>query len=83
MEMDANEAVDVRAKIKSQFKMHLEEESNLVSKSEFERYLADGFEDDNDDFDLLSWRKSNASKYHILSQMARDVLAIPISTVAL
>ena len=34
-------------------------------------------------FDILSWWKINSIKFSILSQMARDVLAIPISTVTL
>ena len=33
-------------------------------------------------FDSLLWCKVNSSKYPILSQIARDVLAIPVSTVA-
>ncbi|KAK9206078.1 hypothetical protein WN943_016349 [Citrus x changshan-huyou] len=33
-------------------------------------------------FDILLWWKANSSKYPILSQIARDVLAIPVSTVA-
>jgi hypothetical protein len=39
--------------------------------------------DDSDaNFDALVWWKSNALKYRILSKMARDLLAVPISTVA-
>ena len=34
------------------------------------------------DFDALEWWKSNALKYRILSKMAKDILAVPISTVA-
>ncbi|GAU34710.1 hypothetical protein TSUD_29520 [Trifolium subterraneum] len=33
-------------------------------------------------FDLLNWWKVNSTKYPILGQMARDILAIPLSTVA-
>ena len=33
-------------------------------------------------FDLLNWWKNNSWKYRILSLMARDILAIPLSTVA-
>jgi hypothetical protein len=33
------------------------------------------------DFDALAWWKCNALKYRILSKMARDILAVPISTV--
>jgi hypothetical protein len=41
-------------------------------------------ENDNDsdaNFDALVWWKSNALKYCILSKMARDLLAVPISIV--
>jgi hypothetical protein len=33
-------------------------------------------------FDILNWWKVNSNKYPILGQMARDILAIPVSTVA-
>lgn len=33
-------------------------------------------------FDVLSWWKGNSVKYPILSNMARDVLSIPMSMVA-
>ncbi|XP_057454143.1 zinc finger BED domain-containing protein RICESLEEPER 2-like [Lotus japonicus] len=53
-------------------------------KSDLERYLDDEIvdSDDNSDFNILDWWKSNSSKYRILSIIARDVLAIPVSTVA-
>ncbi|CAF1953263.1 unnamed protein product [Brassica oleracea] len=33
-------------------------------------------------YDVLSWWKRNSSKYPILSEFARDVLAIQVSSVA-
>ena len=33
-------------------------------------------------FDILLWWKANSSKYPILSQITRDVLAISVSTIA-
>lgn len=53
-------------------------------KSELEEYLAEGLDEaslDNE-FDILSWWKLKAAKYPILSRLTRDILAVPISTVA-
>lgn len=55
----------------------------LWSKSKIDRYLEDEIEDQTPSFDILDWWKANSSKYQILSQVAKDVLTIPISTVAL
>jgi hypothetical protein len=33
-------------------------------------------------FDILKWWKNNATRFPIMSHMARDLLAIPISSVA-
>lgn len=46
------------------------------------RYLGESLEDEKDGFDILMWWKVNSSKYHVLSLVARDVLAIPVSSVA-
>ena len=58
--------------------------ANLDSKSDLERYLAEDSVEENDDgdFNILDWWKTNSSKYRILSLIARDVLGIPVSTVA-
>ena len=52
------------------------------SKSELEKFLAEENEEDRKDFDILEWWKGNAHRFPVLSHMARDLLAIPISTVA-
>lgn len=51
-------------------------------KSELEKYFSEEQEPDDDDFDILLWRKVNAPRYKVLAEMARDMLAIPISSVA-
>jgi hAT family C-terminal dimerisation region len=53
-------------------------------KSEIDDYLADALDDASldDDFDILAWWKLKASKYHVLARLTRDILAVPISTVA-
>lgn len=58
------------------------EKSVCDSKNEVERYLLDPVEDPVSEFDVLTWWKENSLKYKVLSQLARDTLAIPVSTVA-
>ena len=72
---------DPHALVKSIYKMHLAVDS-LERKSEVERYLADCVEEDFPNFCILNWWKVNSSKYRILSKVAHDVFAIPLSTVA-
>ncbi|KAG6514795.1 hypothetical protein ZIOFF_025168 [Zingiber officinale] len=50
--------------------------------SELDKYLNEIVEEYCDTFDILGWWKQNCHRFPILSQIARDVLAIPISTVA-
>ncbi|KAH9724210.1 BED-type domain-containing protein [Citrus sinensis] len=51
--------------------------------SEVERYLSDPVEDpSNLKLNVLLWWKVNGSKYPILEKIARDVLTVPVSTVA-
>jgi hAT family C-terminal dimerisation region len=52
-------------------------------KSEIDDYLADALDETSldDDFDILAWWKLKASKYHVLAQLTRDILVVPISTV--
>ena len=33
-------------------------------------------------FNILDWWKTNATRYPVLSKLARDILAIPVSTVS-
>ncbi|XP_028067689.1 zinc finger BED domain-containing protein RICESLEEPER 2-like isoform X2 [Camellia sinensis] len=59
-------------------------------KEKFEKYWGNGEKinllvyvaSNEEKFDILGWWKVNSSKYRVLSQVARDVLAIPVSTVA-
>ena len=52
------------------------------SKTELDKYLAEDIEEQSSDFDILSWWKCNSARFPVLSKLARDILAIPISTVA-
>ena len=50
---------------------------------ELDHYLEDDLIPRTLDFDILAWWKANGPNYPTLQQIARDILAIPISTVAL
>ena len=67
-------------------KRRREQASSITSGglSEFQRYLNQPLLeiDEEGSFDLLGWWKTNQSKYPILSIMAREILSIPVSTVA-
>ncbi|KAG2725612.1 hypothetical protein I3760_01G073900 [Carya illinoinensis] len=54
----------------------------MQCRSEVERYLMEDVEAPSDAFQLLTWWKVHSTKFPILSRIARDLLAIPITTVA-
>ncbi|KAH9770127.1 BED-type domain-containing protein [Citrus sinensis] len=54
----------------------------ISSKSDLDRYLKDPLVKRIPDFDVLQWWKMNKGKYPILVEMAKDLLAIPVTTVA-
>jgi hypothetical protein len=64
------------------FYQHLVEENDLKYKFDVDRYLLDLYVTTTKDFDVLAWWKFKAPKYSILAEIAHDVLAIPIFTVA-
>jgi hypothetical protein len=76
---DTESVVD---KIHNLISQHLEEKNDLECKSEVDRNLLDGCEAATKHFDVLGWWKINAPKYPIIATITRDVLAMPISTVA-
>jgi hAT family C-terminal dimerisation region len=49
--------------------------------SEIDRYLEDPCAAEVPDFDVLAWWKAHEADYPILAMMARDLLAIPASSV--
>ena len=67
--------------MKSDFKKYRFESGCVEQKTELDKYLSEDLDDD-DDFNILDWWKLNSHRFPILSQLARDVLAMPISTVA-
>ena len=60
----------------------IRDEQDVEPKSELEKYFEETCEDGGKDLHILGWWKSNRFKYKILSRIARDLLAILVSTVA-
>jgi hypothetical protein len=64
-----------------------ESSSGQSLKSDLDMYLEEAVyrqkEGNQENFDILGWWKSFAAKYPVLSQMARDILAIPVSIIPL
>ncbi|XP_057444605.1 zinc finger BED domain-containing protein RICESLEEPER 2-like [Lotus japonicus] len=62
-----------------------EKEAVPPMKSELQAYFDEGVyvpDGNNNSFCALEWWRNNSLKYKVLSKMAADILAIPISTVA-
>uniref|UniRef100_A0A8I6YW14 Transposase n=1 Tax=Hordeum vulgare subsp. vulgare TaxID=112509 RepID=A0A8I6YW14_HORVV len=71
-----------KRKLEEEFAQHKSHRRTRVHKSELDAYLEEASEEDGADFDILAWWKRHAEKFPILATMARDFLAIPLSTVA-
>uniref|UniRef100_A0A2N9IQB5 BED-type domain-containing protein n=1 Tax=Fagus sylvatica TaxID=28930 RepID=A0A2N9IQB5_FAGSY len=66
-----------------EFQHHLAQEDNGECKTEVDQYLSEASEPPCAlGFDILGWWRVNSSKYKLLSHIARDVMAVPVSAVA-
>ncbi|XP_062104320.1 zinc finger BED domain-containing protein RICESLEEPER 2-like [Humulus lupulus] len=72
------------ASLHDEFGQQRKEDDGGKTKNEVDRYLTEDAEATIKDvnFDILKWWAGNASKYKILSTIAHDVLAIPVTTIA-
>ncbi|XP_027361104.1 zinc finger BED domain-containing protein DAYSLEEPER-like isoform X2 [Abrus precatorius] len=64
------------------FDAYIMETTSQQMKSELDQYLEESLLPRIADFDVLGWWKLNKLKYPTLSKMARDILSIPVSSVA-
>ena len=64
------------------FAKFMEQRGQGVNKTKLEVYLSDGIEKRDDDFEILHWWKLNSAKFPVISQVAKLVLGMPISTVS-
>ncbi|KAE8704271.1 hypothetical protein F3Y22_tig00110458pilonHSYRG00383 [Hibiscus syriacus] len=72
----------VKRHMKDLYKRRVIEIGGEDQTSELDKYLGEAVENYDDEFDILSWWKVNNPRFPVLSNMAKDVLAIPLSTVA-
>ncbi|XP_019168811.1 PREDICTED: zinc finger BED domain-containing protein RICESLEEPER 2-like [Ipomoea nil] len=68
--------------LKNKLKRQKMEASGSYKETELQVYLSEKIVEDTPDFDILRWWKLNSERFPTLSKMARDILAVPISTVA-
>ncbi|KAG8391919.1 hypothetical protein BUALT_Bualt01G0237000 [Buddleja alternifolia] len=76
-----------KTKGRAEFNLWAQELDIIIPiKSDLDIYLEEGLyvckEDSDSDFNALDWWKANTLKFRTLSSMARDILSIPITTVA-
>ena len=69
--------------LKARFKKHkMELGIGGSSKTELEIYLSESIIEEEGSFNILRWWKLNSERFPILSILARDVLAVQISTIS-
>lgn len=71
--------------IDNSFAMEFEKDMNMsqsMNKNEVDLHLMETSEKATPSFDMLNWWKVNSTKYPTLAEIAKDVLAMPLSTVA-
>ncbi|RDX81411.1 putative mediator of RNA polymerase II transcription subunit 37c, partial [Mucuna pruriens] len=83
------EALKLKDKVESSLRLLFEEygggtnefenEGVGSNKSELSKYLEEALEESHKDLDVLNWWKLNSSRFPILANIARDLLAIPVS----
>ncbi|GMI87890.1 DAYSLEEPER [Hibiscus trionum] len=72
----------VKRRIKNLYKRRVIENGGEDQTSELDKYLGKATENHDDGFVILLWWKVNSPRFPALSKMAKEVLAIPLSTVA-
>eukprot|EP00267_Zea_mays_P042783 XP_020394808.1 zinc finger BED domain-containing protein RICESLEEPER 2 [Zea mays] len=70
-----------KRRLDKEFSQWSQTRGRRLAKSELDAYLEEEFVRTDERFEILSWWRTNANKYPVLSAMARDLLAIPLSTV--
>lgn len=74
--------MDIEVIMTKKFEMAMGSSDITSKKTELDKYLGEEREPMDTNFDILLWWKIQQCRYPILSKMARDILTIPVSTVA-
>uniref|UniRef100_A0A7C8ZQ40 HAT C-terminal dimerisation domain-containing protein n=1 Tax=Opuntia streptacantha TaxID=393608 RepID=A0A7C8ZQ40_OPUST len=74
---------DTLKELYSQWHEGGEDDVGIVEKTELDVYLDASYERSDGTFDILKWWKRHIDTYKVLAQMARDILAVPISTMSI
>ncbi|KAM7515218.1 hypothetical protein LguiA_004801 [Lonicera macranthoides] len=83
VEEDDDQVDDVEARVERRLNRQRREAKLKEIANEVDKYFNDAYESTrNDDFDLLEWWRVNSGHYPTLAKVAKDVFAIPSSTVA-
>ncbi|TQE08508.1 hypothetical protein C1H46_005814 [Malus baccata] len=74
---------EIERKLKEKSEMRKAKRARIVH-NDLDRYLLDPMEGEEEaNFDILNWWRVNGlSKYLILARVAKEILAIPVSTIA-
>ncbi|GFY84701.1 hypothetical protein Acr_03g0014750 [Actinidia rufa] len=68
--------------LQSKFQKHLEEVELDGERTDADKYMEELCEKVTSNFDIWNWWKVNSSKYKVILEVARDVLAILMSTIS-
>ena len=83
VEVRVEEEDDVESRLEKRLNRQRREAKLKEISNEVDKYFNDAYESTrNDDFNLLDWWRVNSGQYPTLAKVARDVFAIPSSTVA-
>ena len=66
----------------SDYDQYVESTSTFEEKSELELYLAEPTKRLNENIDILDYWSKSAARYLQLARLARDILVVPVSSVA-
>lgn len=66
----------------ARWSQHVGQRKQRTKQSEYDMYLKDDLVPPDVEIDVLEWWMTNGHKYPTIARMARDVLAVPASTVA-